>query len=356
MFIKSIVRNWNGIAASRWRCQLNPLHCSIRETAGKIQRRDTPGEPTMQALSPACLQHRLTAEERRAFDEIGLLHIPNVLTPEQVEQGAALTERIHRAKLSEGFDPRKALFYPNFIPDDPFFLDLVDDERILPKVWGILGWNIYLYHAHLIVTPSNGDAPNDKTFGWHQDSGRVNVEVESHPRPRLSLKVAYFLSDTSEPGRGNFWVVPRSHLRDAIDRPADGSGQPQGAEPVLAKPGDAVFFDRRLWHAASPNWSDITRRVLFYGFGYRWLRTKDDMTVDHLWEDSSPIRRQLLGWSVNANGRSRPARRMFRCGHGCASTARRRRNNARGGERSGKRGRARPRPFIAPTCTARRSP
>ena len=114
------------------------------------------------------------------------------------------------------------------------------------------------------------------------------------------------MSDTSEPGRGNFWVVPRSHVRDTIDRPESGTGQPEGAMPVLAKPGDAVFFDRRLWHTASPNWSDITRRVLFYGYGYRWLRTKDDMTVDHLWDSVSPIRRQLLGWSVNANGRFSP--------------------------------------------------
>ena len=260
----------------------------------------------MQALNQACLEHRLTEEERRTFDETGLIYVRNALSPEQVEQGTDLTERIHQAKLAEGHDARTALFYPNFIPDDPYFVDLVDYERILPKVWGILGWNIYLYHAHLIVTPPNGEAPDDRTFRWHQDSGRVTFEMESHPRPRLSLKVAYFLSDTSEPGRGNFWVEPRSHLRDEIDRPEDGVGQPKGATPVLARPGDAVFFDRRLWHAASPNWSDITRRVLFYGFGYRWLRTKDDMTVEHLWKGSSPVRRQLLGWSVNANGRFSP--------------------------------------------------
>ena len=66
------------------------------------------------------------------------------------------------------------------------FQDLVDYERILPRVWGILGWNIYLYHAHLIVTPPSGQPRDDKSFGWHQDSGRVNVEMESHPRPRLS--------------------------------------------------------------------------------------------------------------------------------------------------------------------------
>lgn len=253
-------------------------------------------------MDPSSLQYRLTDDERRTFDETGLLMIEDALTPQQV---AALTEAadsIFDAKQQAGHDPQTALFYPNFIPDSPLFADLVDYERVLPKVWGILGWNIYLYHAHLIVTPPSGKQQDDKTFGWHQDSGRVNLEMESHPRPRLSLKVAYFLSDVSEPGRGNFWVIPGSHRDDTLERPASGTGQPAGAIPVLARPGTAVFFDRRLWHSASPNWSDVTRKVLFYGYGYRWIRTKDDMTVQSLWEESDPIRRQLLGWGTNANG------------------------------------------------------
>ena len=253
-------------------------------------------------MDSSCLDYRLTGQERRTFEETGLLAIENALSPEQVSALISAVDRVYRHHISTGHDPHKALFYPNFIPDDDLFLNLVDYERILPKVWGILGWNIYLYHAHLFVTPPSGQPRDDKTFGWHQDSGRVNVEMESHPRPRLSLKVAYFLSDTSEEGRGNFWVVPGSHLDDTLERPAGGIGQPAGAVPVLAKPGTAVFFDRRLWHTASPNWSDLTRKVLFYGYGYRWIRTKDDMTVQSLWERSDPIRRQILGAGVNANG------------------------------------------------------
>ena len=126
--------------------------------------------------------------------------------------------------------------------------------------------------------------------------GGVKVESTDNSVP------ACLATDTSVAGRGNFWVIPGSHLRDTLERPADGTGQPEGAVPVLAKPGTAVFFDRRLWHSASPNWSQITRKVLFYGYGYRWIRTKDDMTVQSLWETSDPIRRQLLGWGVNANG------------------------------------------------------
>jgi ectoine hydroxylase-related dioxygenase (phytanoyl-CoA dioxygenase family) len=253
-------------------------------------------------MDSSCLHYRLTDQERRTFEETGLLAIENALSPEQVSALTSAVDHVYHRHISAGHDPHKALFVPNFIPDDDLFLNLVDYERILPKVWGILGWNIYLYHAHLIVTPPSGQPRDDKTFGWHQDSGRVNQEMESHPRPRLSLKVAYFLSDTSEEGRGNFWVVPGSHRDDTLERPEGGIGQPAGAIPVLAKPGTAVFFDRRLWHTASPNWSDLTRKVLFYGYGYRWIRTKDDMTVQSLWERSDPIRRQMLGAGTNANG------------------------------------------------------
>lgn len=256
----------------------------------------------MTTLDTSSLQYKLTDDERQEFEETGMLMIEDALSPQQVEALTAAVDRVHERKMAEGLAPNEKLFYGNFIPDSPLFLDLVDYEKILPKIWDILGWNIYLYHAHLIVTPPSGEPANDKTFGWHQDSGRTNIEMEGSPRPRLSLKVAYFLSDTSEPGRGNFWVVPGSHLENNIERPTDGNGQPEGAVPVLAKPGTAVFFDRRLWHAGTPNWSDVTRKVLFYGYGYRWIRTKDDMTVQHLWADSDPIRRQLLGWGTNANG------------------------------------------------------
>ncbi|SDO24167.1 Ectoine hydroxylase-related dioxygenase, phytanoyl-CoA dioxygenase (PhyH) family [Paenibacillus sp. yr247] len=253
-------------------------------------------------MNESCLQYVLTEEERRTFDETGYLILENVLSPGQVTALTKEVDRIFDEKVRLGHEIKKALFHPNFIPDHNLFLDLVDYEKVLPKVWGILGWNIYLYHAHMIVTPPTGLQKDDKTLGWHQDSGRMNVEMESDPRPRMSLKVAYFLSDLSEQGRGNFWIVPNSHLQNTIERPEGGYGQPVGAIPVCVKPGTAVIFDRRLWHSASPNWSDITRKVLFYGYGYRWIRTKDDMTVQDLWDQSEPVRRQLLGAGINCNG------------------------------------------------------
>jgi hypothetical protein len=248
-----------------------------------------------------CLQYRLTEDERRTFNETGYLQLEGALSPDRVDALTALADGIHAREVAKGFDPKKGLFYPNFIPENSLFQDLVDFDCVLPKVWGILGWNIYLYHAHLIVTPPSGESLNDKTYGWHQDSGRVNMEMESHPRPRLSLKVAYFLSDTSEPGGETSGSFPAAIWRTRwSDRERHRAAR--GGGTVLAKPGTAVLFDRRLWHAGTPNGSDVTRKVLFYGYSYRWLRTKDDMTVQSLWERSDPIRRQLLGWGVNCNG------------------------------------------------------
>jgi ectoine hydroxylase len=253
-------------------------------------------------MDQSCLQYKLTQEERETFERTGYLILENALSPEQVNSLTQVVDGIFEKKVEDGHNPKHAMFLTNFIPEHEHFLNLVDYEKTLPKVIDILGWNIYLYHAHLIVTPPSGLPRNNKTFGWHQDSGRVNRDIEVHPRPRLSLKVAFFLSDLSEEGRGNFWIVPGSHLNDNLERPKNGEGQPEGAIPVRVKPGTAVFFDRRLWHTASPNWSDITRKVLFYGYSYRWLRTKDEMQVQHLWENSDPVRRQLLGDGVNCNG------------------------------------------------------
>ena len=260
-------------------------------------------------MDKACLQHVLTPEERKQFNEQGYLYVPDALSPDHVKKLTFLVDDIDRKKRAAGLGPHEPNFVPNYIPESDEFLNLVDWPATFPKVWGILGWNIYLYHTHLIVTPPRDMSKplEKKRLNWHQDSGRVNVEMPgSNPRPMLSLKVAFFLSDVSEPGRGNFSIIPGSHLKNQIDYPADGVSDPPGGVPVCVKPGTAVFFDRRLWHTASPNNSPITRKVLFYGYGYRWIRTKDDMTVQNLWDRVDPVRKQILGGGLNCNGHYMP--------------------------------------------------
>ena len=95
------------------------------------------------------------------------------------------------------------------------------------------------------------------------------------PHPRLFLKAAFFLSDQSEPGRGNTLVLPGSNRLIGCPAQSPDAPHPYGATEVCGKPGDVFLFEQRTWHAVGSNVSDITRKTLFLGYGYRWARAMD---------------------------------------------------------------------------------
>ena len=254
-------------------------------------------------MDESCLDYTLTEKERIEFDKNGFFIVEDVLPPKMVDDLLETVDKVYDKHLPErGLEARdNRMNLLGFLGEDESFLELLDWPKTFAKVWGILGWNIQLYHSHMIITPplSTEQKAEDKRIFWHQDSGRLNIELEMSPQPRISLKVAYFLTDTSMPGRGNFRVVPGSHLRNEMDYPDEEVSDPEGAVDVLVKPGTAVFFDRRIWHAASRNVSDITRKGLFYGYSHRWLRPRDDMSATRFMDRCDPIRQQLLGASPN---------------------------------------------------------
>lgn len=256
-----------------------------------------------------CLEYCITEDEKQEFEENGFFIVEDALPKEKVEKLITAFDKVGAEHLGKDELPSDASFnILDFVGRDEIFIELLDWYKTFPKVWGILGWNIKLYHSHLIALPPipEDERGKKRRLGWHQDSGRLNIELEGNPRPRVSLKVAYFLTDTSVPGRGNFSVIPGSQKLNSLQMPDDDRSDPENATPVYAKPGTAVFFDRRLWHAVGRNTSDITRKVLFYGYSYRWLQPRDDMTVEHFMEKSDPIRQQILGKSTGGMGYTSP--------------------------------------------------
>jgi len=260
-------------------------------------------------MDASCLDYCLSEEERLEFEQNGFFAVDDVLPLQLVEK---LIEAVDRAdaqsRREKGLGRYDSNLLLDFIGKDDLFLELLDWPEVFPKVWGILGWHIQLYHSHIVTLPPVvPEAKNMKRrLGWHQDTGRLNIELEGNPRPRVSLKVAYFLTDTTALDRGNFTVVPGSHLRNELEMPADEAADPRGATPICVRPGSAVFFDRRLWHSAGINFSEVTRKVLFYGYSYRWLKPRDNMTVAHYMDRCDPIRRQLLGASTGGMGFTSP--------------------------------------------------
>ena len=96
-------------------------------------------------------------------------------------------------------------------------------------------------------------------------------------------------------------VVPGSHLVNWIDGPPRRDIEwpdPGGAIEVTAGPGDAVFFDRRIWHARSRNYSEHTRKAVFFGYTYRWTAIRDDIAplrASAWFGRLAPVQQQLLG-------------------------------------------------------------
>ena len=227
-----------------------------------------------------------------AFERDGFVVIRGALS--NVEVGR-LIDAVDRVYAAEGDGAGGPLHLLAFCGREAAFLEILDHPATISLVLDVLGTNVFVYHCHLDVHPP--EAPERaRPWMWHQDGGIVNRDLETSPRPRLSVKLAYFLTDVSEPGRGNFVVLPGSHRSNQIERPTDDDNDLPGAVAVLAHPGDAVLFDRRLWHMRSPNTSTLTRKALFYAYTYRWVRARDDLEIRadlrHL---ITPARAQLLG-------------------------------------------------------------
>jgi ectoine hydroxylase len=224
----------------------------------------------------------LTPEEGQFFEENGYLHVPAVLAAPQLARLLDAADMVDAWARQRESGVRLNLL--DFVGLHDEFLELIDCPTTFPKVWGIMGWHISLYHSHMITTMPTDSPPEEQLIplgergGWHQDSGRLNHDLEGSPtRPRISIKVGYFLTDSTSDGTG-FQVIPGSHNFNLL-QPSGASalaspqllpsGAPGAADAisVRVRAGDAVLFDRRVWHngGAQPHHPDAARKVLFYG-------------------------------------------------------------------------------------------
>ncbi|MDE2830230.1 MAG: phytanoyl-CoA dioxygenase family protein [Gemmatimonadota bacterium] len=246
------------------------------------------------------LQHCATEAQLRQFNDEGYLIVEDALSPDLLARLNDAVDRVEaREREEKGLKPDALLKKFRTVVEDDVFLELLDNPKTFPLLWDILGWNIQLYISHLIVYPPEQKKDKIHQGGWHQDGGRPVPEME-RPHPRLSLKISYWLSDVNTPEHGAMQIVPRSHK---LDTKPEGSDAGEGVLPVCVKAGTAVLFDRRMWHRRGINTSDVTRRVLFFGYSYRWLRGLDyNLMPENILSKCDPIRRQLLGDGIDVKG------------------------------------------------------
>lgn len=249
---------------------------------------------------------RLSPEQRADFERDGFLIVRGALSPAEVERYLSIVDRLateHRASNSLGeYD---TIEIRNSVALAPDLLPLLDHPGAFPLIADYLGWNIRLTTSHTFVrTPNPKEEPSFKAIDWHADGPSPrpgHLETANGPaEPLLYAKIGYFLTDLSEPDRGNLRVVPGSHR--CANRPPLNSetGDPEGAIQVLTRPGDAVLFENRTWHAVGPNHANVPRKNIYLGYCYRWVQPMDFTHADaDLLALASPVQRQLLGQVSN---------------------------------------------------------
>lgn len=230
------------------------------------------------------------------FRDNGFLIIDGALKADQVDRLTTALEELTDAGSNKIYN------VADILGKHDAFLDLIDLPKVLPVIRALLGDNIWVNHSHYNVNPPDASVRQgaiNSGYGWHRDGGAINDDI-AKPAPLLSIKVAFYLSDLSEPGRGQTYVIKGSH--ESGEKCPVNDEMPKSAFPVCVSPGSALLFDRRMIHSIrSLNGSDVTRKAVFIQYAYRWLCAVDAMTVSGLEDKCDPVRKQLLGLTPEYN-------------------------------------------------------
>jgi ectoine hydroxylase-related dioxygenase (phytanoyl-CoA dioxygenase family) len=251
----------------------------------------------------------LTQLQRERFDEQGFLIIDNALSPDQLNKLVDVVDGLY-AKYGGRADSGR-LEMRNVIEHHPCLRDLISHRLILPLVVDLLGANIKMRSTHLDIRPPLKRESVTNKLGsdrwgepeqWHVDGPIFGYPLVHDLLPLTEIKVGFYLSDVSNPESGQLCVISGSHKLD-YRALAHSSPPDESVFRVAVRPGSAVLFRTGIWHCVSPNLSELTRKVLYYAYTYRWIHPSDYMTQSpELLAACTPIQRQLLGAPLSSVG------------------------------------------------------
>ncbi len=175
---------------------------------------------------------------------------------------------------------------------DPVLADLLVHPRIFSVVRELLGPDAMMLDHDYFISPPGATV----SWAWHFD---LELPGIFHSRSRLMIKVFYVLEDIPPDG-GATLVLPGSH-RFPPEMEMPNSDVPEdlpGAVKMDLPAGSAYVIAGHTYHSAGNNLSDVTRRLLIYNYGRKWMRVwqtyepSDQLIASFA---TTPMRRQLLG-------------------------------------------------------------
>lgn len=196
-------------------------------------------------------------EALRHYEQDGYVVFRNVIDTTLVaEAGRHLEWLIER---NPGVSPEQ--LHHELVRDDPFWVRLVSDPRLLDVAELFVGPNIALFASHYISKPAYTGRP----VLWHQDSAYWPLE----PMEVVTLWLAV---DDSLPENGCLRVIKGSHrlATHAIERRNDvdsvlGSGMDESlvdesnAVDIVLRAGDVEVHHPNIVHGSNANSSPLRR-------------------------------------------------------------------------------------------------
>jgi phytanoyl-CoA hydroxylase len=251
----------------------------------------TPGVSEQKAGPRIEVPRILNADQVRAFVENGFLVMPDLVTPDEVEEMRRDIVAVARGRYpcdtlkpipdsvtdAEALSKLLCIHQPHYV--SPVMLKYVKHPRVcgvLGQITGahLPGWDgsVKCMQSMLFIKP-----PGFQGQAWHQD------EIYIPTRDR-SLIGAWIALDDATVENGCLWVLPGSHLpgylypqrphgnEDEFDVTAESWGFDGAREvPVVVKAGSVVFFNGYLLHRSKKNRSaNQYRRVLVNHYMNAW--------------------------------------------------------------------------------------
>jgi L-proline 4-hydroxylase len=224
---------------------------------------------------------RLSAEQLKAFDELGYVFFPNCFSEDEIALLRLEADNILKLDRQEVWRekngaPRTAFAAHKF---NEVFEVMSRHPRLVEPLMQLFGESVYVHQFKLNAKAAfEGDV-----WQWHQDYGTW-ARDDGMPEPR-AMNIAIFLDEVL-PINGALMIIPKSHKqgvlaaghdktttsyplwtldKETVTRLAQEAAGSDGVGIVAptGKAGSVLMFHGNLVHASPPNITPYPRKIVY---------------------------------------------------------------------------------------------
>lgn len=234
------------------------------------------------------MSYDLLNNAKNQYDKEGYVKFPNVLDHELVAEAQEHLQWL----MKKHPDKRPERLTQDLIANDPFWVRLISDKRLLDIAEQFIGPNIALFSSHYISKP----AYDGKQVLWHQDGSYWPLE----PMDVVTLWLAV---DESTTENGCLRVIPGTHkmqLHEMKNYSGRDSVLESEVDPSLVDESKAVDIELKaggvsvhhpnVIHGSEPNLSPKRRA----GLTIRYISTSTRIVSENPWPCAFLLRGQAV--------------------------------------------------------------